>query len=54
VQIVQAALVPAIAVVVQSGTPLRASAGKKSNLALIISIDGAIGPAAAGYVKDAL
>jgi len=54
VQIVQAALVAAIAAVALFVSPLPASAGENSNLALTISIDGAIGPAAASYVKDAL
>jgi len=54
VQIVQAALVAAIAAVAVFVSPLPASAGENSNLALTISIDGAIGPAAASYVKDAL
>ena len=53
-QIVQAALVAAIAAVAVFVSPLPASAGENSNLALTISIDGAIGPAAASYVKDAL
>ena len=53
-QIVQAALVAAIAAVALFVSPLPASAGENSNLALTISIDGAIGPAAASYVKDAL
>jgi len=54
VQIVQAALVAAIAAVALFVFPLPASAGENSNFALTISIDGAIGPAAASYVKDAL
>jgi membrane-bound serine protease (ClpP class) len=54
VQIVQAALVAAIAAVALFVSPLPASAGENGNLALTISIDGAIGPAAASYVKDAL
>ena len=54
VQTVQASLVAAIAAVVLTASPLPASAGERSNLALTISIDGAIGPATAGYVKDAL
>jgi membrane-bound serine protease (ClpP class) len=54
VQTVQASLVAAIAfaVLVVSGLP--APAEENSGLALTISIDGAIGPAAANYVKDAL
>ena len=53
-QTVQAALVAAIAAVALAVSPLPASAGEYSKLALTISIDGAIGPATAGYVKDAL
>ena len=53
-QTVQAALVAAIAAVALVVSPLPASAGEYSKLALTISIDGAIGPATAGYVKDAL
>ena len=53
-QTVQAALVAAIAAVALVVSPLPASAGENSKLALTISIDGAIGPATAGYVKDAL
>jgi membrane-bound serine protease (ClpP class) len=52
---VQAALVAAIATVALVVSPLPASPGEHdSKPALIISIDGAIGPATAGYVKDAL
>jgi membrane-bound serine protease (ClpP class) len=54
VQTVKAALVAAIAVVVLIVSVLPASAGKNDSLALTVSIDGAIGPAAASYVKDAL
>jgi membrane-bound serine protease (ClpP class) len=54
VQIVQAALVAAIEAATLVVSPLPAPAGEKSSVALTISIDGAIGPAAASYVKDAL
>jgi membrane-bound serine protease (ClpP class) len=54
VQIVQAALVAATAVVALLLSPLSAEAGENSSLAMTISIEGAIGPAAASYVKDAL
>jgi membrane-bound serine protease (ClpP class) len=47
VQTVKAALVAAIAVVVLVVSVLPASAGKNDSLALTVSIDGAIGPAAA-------
>lgn len=53
-RIVQAALVAAIAVVALLLFPLPASAGENSRVALIVSIDGAIGPASASYLKDAL
>ncbi len=52
VQTVQAALVAAIAAVALVISP--ASAGESTGLALTISIDGAIGPASASYVKEAL
>jgi membrane-bound serine protease (ClpP class) len=54
VQTVKAALVAAIAVVALVISLFPASAGENASLALTISIDGAIGPATAGYVKDAL
>jgi membrane-bound serine protease (ClpP class) len=54
VQTVKVALVTAIAVVALVVALLPASAGENDRLALTISIDGAIGPAAASYVKDAL
>jgi membrane-bound serine protease (ClpP class) len=54
VQTVKAALVAAITVVALVVCLLSAAAGENGSLALTISIDGAIGPAAAGYVKDAL
>jgi membrane-bound serine protease (ClpP class) len=56
VQTVQAALVAAVAAVALVVSPLAASAGENnsSKLALTVSIDGAIGPATAAYVKDAL
>ncbi|MBV9983316.1 nodulation protein NfeD [Bradyrhizobium sp.] len=53
-QTVKAALVAAIAVVALAVSLLPASAGENDSLALTISIDGAIGPAAVSYVKDAL
>lgn len=53
-QIVQAALIAAALAAAPALSPLSAKAGENSSLALTISIDGAIGPAAAGYVKDAL
>ena len=51
---VQAALVAAIAVVALVLSPAPARAGENRSLALTISIEGAIGPAAASYVRDAL
>jgi membrane-bound serine protease (ClpP class) len=55
VQTVQAALVAAAAAVALVVSPLAASAVENnSKLALTISVDGAIGPATARYVKDAL
>jgi membrane-bound serine protease (ClpP class) len=55
VQTVQATLVAAAAAVALVVSPLVASAGENnSKLALTISVDGAIGPATARYVKDAL
>ena len=53
-QTVKAALVAAIGVVALVVSLLPALAGENENLALTVSIDGAIGPAAANYVKDAL
>ena len=53
-QTVQAALIAATAVVALIVSPLPGSAEENGHLALSISIDGAIGPATAGYVKDAL
>jgi membrane-bound serine protease (ClpP class) len=54
VQTVKAALVAAIAIVALVVSLLPGLAGESSKLALTISIDGAIGPASASYVKDAL
>jgi membrane-bound serine protease (ClpP class) len=54
VQTVKAALVAAIAVVALVVSLLPGLAEESGRLALTISIDGAIGPAAASYVKDAL
>ena len=54
-QIVRATLVAAAAAVALFVSPLATSAGENnSKLALTISVDGAIGPATARYVKDAL
>lgn len=53
-QIVQATLVAAIAAATLIVSPLSASADESRKLVLTIAIDGAIGPATAGYVKDAL
>src|SRR6185437_8231324 len=54
VRIVKAALVAAIAIVALVVFLCPGLAEGSGNLALIISIDGAIGPASASYVKDAL
>jgi len=55
VQNVQATLVAAAAAVALVVSPLVVSAGENdSKLALTISVEGAIGPATARYVKDAL
>jgi membrane-bound serine protease (ClpP class) len=55
VQTVQATLVAAAAAVALVVSSLAASAGENdSKLALTVSVDGAIGPATARYVKDAL
>jgi membrane-bound serine protease (ClpP class) len=54
VQTVKATLVAAIAVVVLVVSLLPGSAEESNRLALTISLDGAIGPASASYVKDAL
>ncbi|MDB5621176.1 nodulation protein NfeD [Tardiphaga sp.] len=51
---VQAALVAAIAVVALVVSPTSVSAEGSGKLVLTIAVDGAIGPATAGYVKDAL
>ncbi|WP_407174679.1 NfeD family protein [Bradyrhizobium sp. STM 3562] len=53
-QTVQAALVAAIAGVALAQSSLPSLAGERDGLALTISIDGAIGPATVGYVKDGL
>lgn len=54
-QNVQAALLAAAAAVALLVSPLAAPAGENhSKLALTISVDGAIGPATARYVRDAL
>jgi membrane-bound serine protease (ClpP class) len=54
VQTVKAALVAAIAIVALVVSLFPGLAGESGKLALTISIDGAIGPASASYVKDAL
>src|SRR5215471_13251831 len=54
VQTVKAALAAPIAVVALVVSLLPALAGENESLALTISIEGAIGPAAAGQVKQAL
>jgi membrane-bound serine protease (ClpP class) len=51
---VQATLVAAIAVAVQFAPPMLLSAEEVGRPALMIEIDGAIGPATARYVKEAL
>lgn len=53
-RIVQAALVAAISLAALVIPPPPARAGESGKLALTISIDGAIGPATASYVKEAL
>lgn len=54
-QTVQATLVAAAAAVALAFSPLAASAEEnRGRLALTVSVDGAIGPATARYVKDAL
>ncbi|MBB4259859.1 membrane-bound serine protease (ClpP class) [Bradyrhizobium sp. CIR3A] len=54
VQTMKAALVAAIGVVALICCLLPSSAEENSRLALIVSIEGAIGPASASYVKEAL
>jgi membrane-bound serine protease (ClpP class) len=54
VQTVKATLVAAMAIVALVVSLLPGLAEESGNLALTISIDGAIGPASASYVKDAL
>ncbi|SDI84271.1 membrane-bound serine protease (ClpP class) [Bradyrhizobium sp. Rc2d] len=54
VQTMKAALVAAITVVALICCLLPSSAEESSRLALIVSIDGAIGPASASYVREAL
>src|SRR5260370_25714655 len=54
VRMVQATLVAAIAVAVQFAPPTLLSAEEVGRPALMIEIDGAIGPATARYVKEAL
>src|SRR5262245_9533670 len=54
VQTVKAAVVAAIAIVALIVSLLPGLAEESGSLALTISIDGAIGPASASYVRDAL
>src|ERR1700676_4960756 len=54
VRMVQATLVAAIAAAVQFASPALLSAEEVGRPALMIEIDGAIGPATARYVKEAL
>src|SRR5258708_16162649 len=54
VRTVKAALVAAIAIVALVVSLLPGLAEENGSVALTISIDGAIGPASASYVKDAL
>jgi membrane-bound serine protease (ClpP class) len=54
VQTVKTTFVAAIVVVALLASLLPVTAGEEDRLALTISIDGAIGPATAAYVKDAL
>ena len=53
-QTVQATLAAAIAAATLVFSPLPASTEESGKLVLTIAIDGAIGPATTGYVKDAL
>ncbi|WP_439922686.1 NfeD family protein [Nitrobacter sp. JJSN] len=53
-QAVQATLVAALAAAAFVFSPLPASTEESGKLVLTIAIDGAIGPATSGYVKDAL
>jgi membrane-bound serine protease (ClpP class) len=54
VKMVQAALVAAIAAVVQFASPMILSAEESGRPALMIDVDRAIGPATARYVKEAV
>ncbi|MEY9589288.1 membrane-bound serine protease (ClpP class) [Bradyrhizobium yuanmingense] len=54
VQTMKAALVAAITVVALSCCLLPSSAEESKRVALVVSIDGAIGPASASYVREAL
>jgi membrane-bound serine protease (ClpP class) len=54
VRAVQAILAVALAAAALVFSPLPASTQESGNLVLTIAIDGAIGPATTGYVKDAL
>jgi membrane-bound serine protease (ClpP class) len=53
-KLVQATLVAAIAAAVQFASPTHLSAEESGRPALMIEIDGAIGPATARYVREAL
>ncbi|SFO24545.1 membrane-bound serine protease (ClpP class) [Bradyrhizobium sp. Ghvi] len=53
-QIMKAALIAAVGVVALALCLLPSAAEESSRLALIVTIDGAIGPASASYVKEAL
>jgi len=54
VQTVKATLIATISIVALVVSPLPTPAGENGSPALTISIDGALGPAAASYAKDAL
>jgi hypothetical protein len=54
VQIIKATLVAAVALVAPLLCPLAGAAEESGRAALTVTIDGAIGPASASYVKEAL